>query len=366
MRILVASQSGALTARIQDVLLNDGHECLVSTSTSASQLTGQLLDDPPDILILALSPDPERALTLLQAKPLPSRVLAIGPGNDARLILRALREGAGNYVEETELEKALREYLLRLRTEVSGQKHAGRFIAVLAASGGCGGSTVAVNLATVLAQKAKSCALFDLKPGVGDLAALLDLKPSYTLADLCQNADHFDPSMFERALVRHASGVALLAPPRRLEDIRLVTPHGVNQAITLARSLFPYVVGDLDDCFHEEQVQAIRLADVVLLVLRLDFTSLRNAQKALEGLEDIGISRDRVQLVINRFGQPRELPAASAEQALKVKISHMLPDDPKTVNRANNNGVPAVLDSPRAAISKSIIRMAESVNGVHT
>ena len=55
-----------------------------------------------------------------------------------------------------------------------------------------------------------------------------------------------------------------------------------------------------------------------------------------------------MRLVVNRYGQPKEVPASKAEEALGLKIAHYIPDDPKTVNRANNNGVPLVLESPSA------------------
>jgi pilus assembly protein CpaE len=171
--------------------------------------------------------------------------------------------------------------------------------------------------------------------------------------------------MLERSLVRHASGIHLLAPPRTLADIRQVTPQGIRQTLALARGLFPYVVGDLDDCFHEEQVEALRHADLVLLVLRLDFTSLRNAKRILDHLDQVGISQDHVRLIVNRYGQPEELPIATAERALGRKIAHFVPDEPKTMNRANNTGTPAVLETPRARVSKDIAQLAASVNGRH-
>jgi pilus assembly protein CpaE len=199
----------------------------------------------------------------------------------------------------------------------------------------------------------------------GDLAALLDLKPTHTLAELCLNAARLDRVMFERSLARHASGVHLLAPPRAFADMAYVTPEGVGQALSMARSLFPYVVVDLDHSFREEQLQVLRQADIVLLVLRLDFTSLCNGRRTLDYLEHLGVPRERVRLVVNRYGQPKEIPASKAEEALGCKIFHYVPDDPRTVNRANNNGVPAVLDSPRAAVSKSVTRLTMSINGFH-
>src|SRR5439155_66987 len=102
--------------------------------------------------------------------------------------------------------------LARLRAEAPagrwpGRTRPGRAIALLAPSGGSGSSTLAVNVAVSLAREHKSAALFDLKLQAGDLAALLDLKPNHTLADLCQNSARMDRAMFERSLVRHSSGV---------------------------------------------------------------------------------------------------------------------------------------------------------------
>ncbi|MBV8266470.1 MAG: hypothetical protein JO252_09110, partial [Planctomycetaceae bacterium] len=173
-------------------------------------------------------------------------------------------------------------------------------------------------------------------------------------------------TLFERTFVHHDSGVHLLAAPRHLEDIGRITPGGIRQAMMLARSVYPYVVVDLDHSFREEQLQVLRQADVVLLVLRLDFSSLRNARRTLEYLEPLGIARDKVRLVANRYGQPKEVPYAKVEEALAMKIAHFIPDDPRTVNRANNNGVPIVLEAPSTKISRSVTKLAISVNGRHT
>ncbi len=228
-------------------------------------------------------------------------------------------------MDEGELEVELKAALLRWRAGRTNQSTAGRSIVLLAPSGGSGSSTLAVNVAAALAKVHKASALIDLKLYVGDLAALLDLKPVYTLADLCLNVSRIDRVLFERALVRHPSGVHLLASPRSLADVGQVNPEGVRQALAQALFAFPYVVVDLDHSFREEQTIALRQADVVLLVLRLDFTSLRNTQRALEHLDQIGVARDRVRLVVNRYGQPKELPASKAEDALGMRIRALRP-----------------------------------------
>ena len=172
--------------------------------------------------------------------------------------------------------------------------------------------------------------------------------------------------MFERSLVPHSSGVHLLAPPRNLADVGHVTTEAVARVLALGRSLFPYVIADLDHTFHAEQEQVLRLANVILLIVRLDFACLRNTQRTLDYLtRQLGISRERIQLVVNRYGQACEVPADKAEEALGVTILHYIPDDPKTVNSSNNNGVPMVLERPTTKVSRSVAKLAHSVNGQH-
>jgi pilus assembly protein CpaE len=396
MRAFIISDHEPVSVRARQAFLLEGLDCPadhvvslagVAAHSPVTQINGftasisrpaKLDDSPglaaqalaqarPDLLVLVLSPNPERALAVLAELRLltPARCLVVGPASDPRLVLRALRCGAGDYVDEADLEAELAAALGRLWAELPAEAEPGRTIAVLAPNGGSGSSTLAVNVATMLASKHESALLIDLNLEAGDLAALLDLKPTHTLADLCQNADRMDRIMLERSLVKHQSGVHLLAPPRTLADVASVTADGVRQALTLGRALFPYIVVDLDHTFRPEQVQVLAQADLVLLVLRLDFPSLRNAQRYLEHLDRLGISGERVRVVVNRYGQPKEVPAAKAEEALGVKFFHYIPDDPKTINRANNNGVPAILEYPSARVCRSLATLAVNVNGRH-
>ena len=366
MQALIMSDHEAIAGRVRQVLLFEGLDCpsahLATNDSSAQRLAKEL----PDLVVLVLGPHTEHGLGVLSElrRAVQTRILVVGPAS-SKLVLRALREGADDYVEESDLEAELQAALKRLKEGGAGREAAGRIIAVLAPCGGSGSSTLATNVATALAKEHKKVALVDLKLEAGDLATLLDLRPVYTLADLTQNIARMDRVLLERSLVRHSSGVHLLGPPRTMADVSHVTPEGVDQVLSLARVVFPYVVVDVDHAYSEVQLRAVRQAEVILLVLRLEFAALRNTRKALDQLEHLGIVRSRVRLVVNRFGQPKEVPAAKAEEALGAKIFHFVPDDPRSVNRSNNNGTPFVLELPTAKISKSVTRLAMSINGAH-
>jgi pilus assembly protein CpaE len=364
----VISDQESMSTKVRQVLSNTGQDCPASNVLTLDAAMGRLSQTQtrPDLVVLLLSPDRDRALVVLGElrSKVPCRTLVIGPSNDSKLVLRALRCGADDFIDENELETELKAALVRLQagaTVLSAEP--GKTISILGPSGGTGASTIAVNVATVLAKEHKSALLVDLKLETGDLASLLDLKPAYTLANLCQNANRMDRVMFERSLAKHSSGVHLLAAPQMLVDTSHVNAEGIRQAITLARVLFPYVVVDIDHSFRPEQIQVLRQSDVVLLVMRLEFTSLRNTRRTIDYLEQLGVSRQQVQLVVNRYGQMKEVPSGKAEEALGMKIKHYIPDDPRSIIRANNNGVPVVLEAPAAKVSKSVISLAMSVNG---
>jgi pilus assembly protein CpaE len=367
MQALIVSQIETLNLRIRQVLLKAGYVCPPSHIISLDRARDRAVEVQPDLIVMVLSPDPAAALRSLGAlrSAFQARYLAVGPVADSKFVLAAVRGGAEDYIDEADLESELVSALDRTKMTTGAAGKIGQVIAVLAPSGGSGSSTLASSVAAVLAKESKSVLLVDLKLESGDLAALLDLRPTHTLADLCQNAARMDRIMLEGSLVRHPSGLQLLAPPLAIADARFVTPEGIQQALALARKMFSYVIVDLDHSFREEQTQVLSQADVILLVLRLEFTALRNTHKALDYLKQNGIESHRVRVVVNRHGQAKEIPAGKAEEALGVKIEHFIPEDAKTVNRANNSGIPVVLESPSAKISKSLIRLAESVNGRH-
>ena len=111
---------------------------------------------------------------------------------------------------------------------------------------------------------------------------------------------------------------------------------------------------------HHVAVDAVPDAD--LLVLRLDFTSLCNGRRTLDYLDHLGISRERVRLVVNRYGQPKEIAPAKAEEALNLKIFHYVPDDPKTINRANT-AIASAVEQQSAATQEIVQAVTHASTG---
>ncbi len=321
-----------------------------------------------DVAIVLVAPDaPDRALDVIQRlrRTDVKHLLAVGPATDPKLILKTLQVGADLFLDETELEAELAPALARLqgrdfRPEAGSPAPASRprqLFAVVGAGGGCGASTVAVNLAAVFAREYGTAHLIDLNLARADLASLLDVTPQYTLTDLAANENRLDRALYEKLLARHPAGTTLLAAPRELADADLISPANINQALTFAQELFTEVVVDLESCHRPEHVTVLERATTVLLVTRLTFTAVRGTRRAVDHLKALGIHGQRVRVVVNQYGSPDELPLDEAEDSLGLPLPDRIPYDPANVCPANDAGQPVALRNPTAKAAQAIARL---------
>jgi pilus assembly protein CpaE len=367
MAALVVCDAAAVAAQMRALLVRYGRDCPLSHVVShdlAGEVTARLTP-PPDLIVLVENADrPGVLATLARLRAATTGSIAVlGPADDPQHILRALHAGANDYVDpQGDLEAEMEALLRRLAAPDRPGVPAAQVIAVTSANGGSGRSLLACNLAVALARAHQRCGLIDLNLCGGDLSALLNLRPRYTVVDLCRNAGNLDQGMLTQALTRHECGVELLAAPSSHTDLDEVHSQAIHQVVQLARAAFPQVVVDVEDHYHKEQVRVLKSSDVTLVVLRPDFVSVRNTRQALEEMERSGIERARLRLVLNRTGHPKEMSATDVQSALEMPVSHVIPDDPRTVLPSVNFGAPVMLEAPASAFAKALEAIAESIS----
>ena len=98
----------------------------------------------------------------------------------------------------------------------------------------------------------------------------------------------------------------------------------------------------------------MRLSDCIIVPLRLDFPCLRNSKRLIDHLVDLGIARERLRLVVNRQGVSGEIPVNKVEQALGMTIFQQLPDEPRDLLKAANNGEPVVVTTPNNRFARGL------------
>src|SRR5262245_21240953 len=131
MRVFIISDHEPTSAKVRQVLLREGLDCPAGHVVSLDLAAHHLAQHRPDLAVMVLPPDLEHALAVLGNLRLltPVRCLVVGPASDSRLMLRALRGGASDFVDQAELEVEFKAALDRLRAELPAQAEPGRTIA---------------------------------------------------------------------------------------------------------------------------------------------------------------------------------------------------------------------------------------------
>lgn len=365
MRVLVAADE--LTDKHPLVeSLKRKRECTNVDEVNTEHAMDSVIRLQPDLVVIALEDEslPQYHALVREIHDIAmGRIVVVGPAAEAKALLKFLQEGAFQYIDRAEFDSDFESLLKKIRGETMPVSQLGRAIGIVGAGGGSGASTLAVNMAASLARDGKDVALMDLSLESGDLATLLNLRPKYSISDFCRNADRMDKQMFENCMVSHSSGMHVLAAPNSIADIKFVTPRGVRRLLHMARMRFPYVIIDIGQPFREEHRMAAQQCDAVILALRLEFSSLHHAARAMNFLGDANIPKAKINPVINRYRRRSGVSVRDVEKTLGIPVSHILPDDPRRISVCNDRGTPVVIKKRRSAVAKRLSLLAHSFNG---
>lgn len=325
----------------------------------------------PDIGIVALNHDPEKALTLvnqLRDNSPECSIIVISSSTDGNLILRAMRAGVKEFLPQPVRIEDLVAALDRIGSARFGRgdskARSSSVIAVCGATGGVGSTSLAVNLGCVLAADSRNTvALVDIDLCLGDADVFLDTIPDYTLVDVAQNVTRLDFTLLKRSLTKHASGLYLLPRPVQLEDVNLISPDDLRRVIGLLKATFTHVIIDLSKSYSAVDLVALEMANHVLLVTQLDLPCLRNVVRLMMSFGQMDAVKDKVKIVVNRVGLDNHIGLKKAQETIGRDIFWQLPNDYRVMVEVRNNGVPLVEQAPKAAITQSIIAMADALSG---
>jgi pilus assembly protein CpaE len=363
MRAIIGYGSGVDSQGLRQTVLGAGLDCGAEDAVPVAELEARLGQGNADLVVAALGSQPENDLRALERLSDISKapIVAVGPVGDASLVMRAMRAGALQFLDVADLRRELDASLEKLIASRALPNERGVVVAVFAPTPGSGGTTVAANLAAALTkQHGKGVGLIELACQHSDLALLLDIKPECTLADVCQRWEKLDKVGLGRSMHEHKSGVHVLANKDLLET-DIPERDAVRRVTVLARALFRATVLELDRSLDDSQLEAMKLSDRVLVVVRPDVPCVRRAQQALHAAAQAGVSKQRFALVVNRWGIPGRLRQAKIEEALGMKALQLIPDDPKRATTAANQGVLLLDVSRMAAISRAFAELAKRI-----
>jgi pilus assembly protein CpaE len=348
-RIVLVDPNEETRNALQRLLGSLGSVWIAEVFDSYKSVAGRIAEINPDLCLISLDSDPGQAIELIcslaQSDPT-GVVLPASATADSNLILKSIRAGAREFLTLPTEAGELLEIITRLfrgREDAAVSSMKGpQIITVTGAAGGVGCTSLAVNLATSLASsKEHETILLDFDLMFGSVDACLDIIPDNTLYNVVQNFDRLDLTLLKRSMIRHSSGLYVLPHPVALEDAAKIDPETLRRLLGLLKAAFPSLVIDTSKGLQSSDFVAFELADVILMVIVLDLTCLRNTARLLNLFKQFEGMVDRVKLVVNRAGSVEsEISLKKAEETLRMPISWQVPVAVKQFQNSRIRGVP--------------------------
>ena len=240
----------------------------------------------------------------------------------------------------------------------------GTVFTIASATGGCGKTFYATNLAYFLTRYTqKRVCIVDLDLQFGEVSTALRLRPKFTIFDALQREDAEEMDLtthIEEFTVVHETGVHVLAAPREPSEADRITPPDITRVLEAARQRFDYVIVDTPPALAETVLVAFDMSDMLWVMATLDLPSVRNMSVFLSTLDRLKVPTEHVRLILNKAETDVGIDIDQVTRLFPQGFESVLPYA-KEVSRSINLGMPVMAASPTAEISS---RMATGMKNL--
>ncbi len=387
-RVMIVDDVSETRENVRKLLQFESDVDVVGAARTGKEAIQLSQDLNPDVVLMDINmPDMDgiSATEAIRAKQPSVQVVILSVQSDQNYMRRAMLAGARDFLTKPpmgdELISAIRRAGAMAQSEraknaqvqvapavshvgpgvVYGASQ-GKVVTIYSPKGGTGCTTIAVNLALTLHNEDTRVALVDGNLQFGDVAVFVNEQGKNTIVDLAPRAEELDPEIVEDVMLKHsASGVHILAAPSRPEYAERVSGAQFAKVLEYLRQMYAYVIVDTAPLLTDATLAAIDISDLVVLVTTQDIPSIKNCRLFLDLSQTLGIERQRILFVMNRFDKRINITPDRVAENLKQEVVSVIPLDEQTVTKAVNRGVPFVLDSKNQPAARGIFSLAESV-----
>jgi pilus assembly protein CpaE len=316
----------------------------------------------PDLVVVDIRADASSgmaAIERLRASSATLAVFVIAAAPEPDLILQAMRAGANEFFPwaavdgtsgargtEESFHGAVRRTAARREAATAGAKPPCVTHAFLGAKGGAGTTTVAVNCGVELARLTKRpTVVVDFKQCLGEVALFLGVRPRFTVLDAIENLHRLDKDFLKELVAKHKSGLDILAGSEQFDRPNAQDAGAVEELLRVLTRTYDYVVIDGGNVINSCVAAGLYAADTIFLVTNPDVPSIRNAQRLVERVRQLGAGSERIKVLLNRASDQHLILPKQIETALGYSIHHTFTSDYRTVSTALNSGVPLALSN---------------------
>jgi pilus assembly protein CpaE len=388
-RVMIVDDVSETRENVRKLLQFESDVEVVGVARTGKEAIQISQDLQPDVVLMDINmPDMDgiSATEAIRAKQPAVQVVILSVQGDQNYMRRAMLAGARDFLTKPpmgdELISAIRRAGAMAQSEksksaqiaavapISGNVGSlmgygapkGKIVTIYSPKGGTGCTTLAVNLALTLNNEDTRVALVDGNLQFGDVAVFINEQGKNTIIDLAPRADELDPEIVEEVMLKHAtSGLHVLAAPSRPEYAEKVSSAQFSKVLEYLRQMYAYVIVDTAALLTDVTLAAIDVSDLIVLVTTQDIPSIKNCRLFLDLLQTLGIERDRILFVMNRYDKRINITPDRVTENLKQEIVSVIPFDEQTATKAVNRGIPFVLDSKNQPAARGVFSLAESV-----
>lgn len=289
-----------------------------------------------------------------------TRIIAIGSANDIGIYRQMIASGISDYLVKP-LNHELLDHALR-QTQEKNQNRGGekaekscKLIYVIGARGGIGATTLAVNLAWLLANEEKQqTALVDLDLQFGNGALALDIEPSRGLRDIVGAPSRVDSLMVASAMIACGSRLSVLSAEESIEDAIVMDAGAVQAVMQDMRENFDYVIVDVPRHLIATQRRLIAEASAVITVSEQSLVGIRDTLRIKMALKSIDPTLPLLVVTARHAkDRPAHIDAATFEKNSQGKIDFTIPEENKLALEAANLGKTVAAMAPNSATVKA-------------
>jgi pilus assembly protein CpaE len=294
-----------------------------------------------------------------------TRVLVIGQTNDVLLYRELIKRGVSEYLIAPITIIDIIGTLSALYNSGEGEA-LGRVIGVVGAKGGVGSSTIAHNLAFMIAQDMEmATTLVDLDLPFGTAGLDFNQDPPQGVAEALQSPDRLDTNFVDRLMSKCTENLNLLAAPATLERSFDFLETDFDALIDILRGSSPAIVLDIPHVWNAWTRRIVTSVDELVIVCAPDLANLRNTKTLLDSIKQARPNDHRPGIILNMTGVPKrpEIGVAEFAKALDCELAATLAFDPALFGTAANNGQMLVEVQPKSKIIESLSHVARQVTG---
>ena len=355
----------AVAAAVASALNSNGHILTAAPLRDVRDLVAHLGKSPTPIVLVDLDPQPQDVLPHLErmvARYPASRFVALSTTLDNGLLLEAMQTGVRRIVAKQTIGTELRGVLDRLSNAESAHHDSpqGQVLSILSASGGCGATTLAINLAQEISLlKKQPTLLVDLDCAYGAVTSFLGLRPRYAADHVLNYSGRIDGQLIRSTSTVHSDQLHVLASPASTSfaNVEPLKYERLEQALESARQEYGNTVIDAPRVPIDAAGALVSASTHTLLVFQLTVKDLRTARAILDSIRERGVDPASVIPIANRYVKRQMIGLPEASKALGGMDVSFIRNDYAPAIAGLNYGQPLSQAGPRSTLRKDLTEL---------